>query len=433
MLPIRTASGDPIRVGIFYHADPLGYVPSGIDTFIRSLIKWAPADLHYTVVGASSDLHRRPLGKEIALEFGHSHARFIPIISSDPSAKHSRMPLTLQYIWALRHRLGHEVVKALQVLDFHRIEPAFLFRNDSRPKNIFIHNDMIMARDKNSDMRWRHAPWLYELIEGRIFRGMNRVFAVRQSAVDRYRRTYPALEDRFEFIPTTVDTDIFRPVAAEQQRIQRARLRKQLGLTDAARLMIFVGRLDSQKDPALLLKAFEIVSQNSPEAHLVIIGDGTMRPMVESAVQITRLCGRVSLLGAQPANEIATVLQGADLFVMSSAYEGMPIAVLEALATGVPVVSTDVGELRRVVQDGKNGYISPARTPEALANAMLGALSDLKRISGPPCESAVKPFHPEHVFEAIYNNHRAQAMPDYRRDVTATLAQTGERSAASWR
>lgn len=417
--PTLTAGDNPTRVGIFYHADPLGFVPSGVDTFIRSLIKWAPEDLRYTVVGASSDLRTRPLGKEIALEFGHSNACFLPIISSDASAKHSRVPLTLQYMWALRRHLRQPGIKALQVLDFHRVEPSILFRNDPRPKNIFIHNDMVMARDKNSDMRWRHAPWLYELIEGRIFRGVNRVFAVRQSAVDRYRVTFPSLADRFSFIPTAVDTATFHPIAAEEQLAERARLRRRLGLTDAARLLIFVGRLDSQKDPALLLKAFEIVSQNSPDVHLVIIGDGTMRPMVESAIQITRLRGRVSLLGAQPANEIARVLQAGDLFVLSSAYEGMPIAVLEALATGVPVVSTDVGEIRRIVRNGNNGYISPERTAESLANTMLGALAHLNRISGAPCESAVKPFHPEHVFAAIYSNHRAQALLGGPREVIA--------------
>jgi len=66
------------RIGIFYHTDPVGSVPSGIDSFIRGILQWAPPDLDYTLFGASSDTAARPLGQESVLRIGDRVARFVP-------------------------------------------------------------------------------------------------------------------------------------------------------------------------------------------------------------------------------------------------------------------------------------------------------------------------------------------------------------------
>jgi glycosyltransferase involved in cell wall biosynthesis len=275
-------------------------------------------------------------------------------------------------------------VKDLQVLDFHRVEPTLLFWKDPRPKNVFIHNDMASARDKSADMRWRHAPWLYEAIEARVLRRVSRVLAVRQTAVDRYRKTYPELASRFTFTPTAVDSGTFSPATEEQRPALRAALRARLGVGASAQLLVFVGRLDSQKDPMLLLRAFARTAAVMPDVHLVMVGDGSLRPSIENAIESIKLNGRVSLLGAQPPKEISRILQASELFVLSSAYEGMPIAVLEALTSGLPVVSTDVGEVGTIVRDGVNGYISPERSEESLSAAFERALGNLPAISGAP-------------------------------------------------
>jgi glycosyltransferase involved in cell wall biosynthesis len=111
----------------------------------------------------------------------------------------------------------------------------------------------------------------------------------------------------------------------------------------------------------------------------------------------------------RPPAEIAEILRAADLYVLSSAYEGMPIAMLEALATGLPVASTDVGEVRLVVKDGVNGRISADRSVESFAKAIMDALDASEGLRGVPCESAVRDYHPEAVLKIIYANHRLQA------------------------
>jgi glycosyltransferase involved in cell wall biosynthesis len=115
------------------------------------------------------------------------------------------------------------------------------------------------------------------------------------------------------------------------------------------------------------------------------------------------------LLGALSPERIAGWLRIADLFVLPSSYEGMPIALLEALATGLPVVVTDVGEVRLVVRDGVNGFISTAQTADAFADACKAALRSIDALRGGACLRAVAPYTPERVLTQVYENHRRQA------------------------
>jgi glycosyltransferase involved in cell wall biosynthesis len=397
------------RVGIFYHSDPAGNVPSGIDSFVRGILQWAPPDLEYTLYGATSDVVARPVGLEANIRLGERELRYLPLVSIDAAAARSIVPVTLQYMRSLHRLLRTDRLTRLDILDFHRIEPSFLFRRDHRPKNVILHQDMSVIRDKNSDIKWRHFPWAYERIEEQLFRGMDRIFCVRESAVSRYTNLYPHMAGKFVFIPTWVDTTTFYPLPADVTGAEmRATCRSRLGAGNETKLLVFVGRLDRQKDPLLLLEAFKQALAQGKDLRLAIIGDGALRSAVETASQHSDFQGRVIMMGALSRHTIADVLRSADAFVMSSAYEGMPIAVLEALATGLPVVSTDVGELRRVVQDGINGYLSRSRTAAALSDATVRALDRLGEMRGRPCEASVVPYYPEKVLNQVYENHRRQ-------------------------
>jgi glycosyltransferase involved in cell wall biosynthesis len=258
---------------------------------------------------------------------------------------------------------------------------------------------------------WRHAPWLYERIERRLVQDLDHVFTVRQTAVERYRRIYPHLASRISFLPTWVDTTVFSPARDFEQRTHlQQQLRAKFGLPESlARILVFVGRLDKQKDPQLLLEAFRLALDACSGLHLLIVGDGILRAQIERTCTESGLSDRVTLLGVRSPAEIAEIHRGSDLFVLSSAYEGMPIAVLEALATGLPVVSTQVGEIPLVVRNGISGQISDSRTPQSLATAICTALARIDDMTGLPCETAVAPYRPEKILNYIYDNHRAEA------------------------
>ncbi len=398
-----------LNVAILHPIDPAGHVPSGIDAFIRGILKFAPPDIRYTLFGATSDPVARPSGRLAKVMLGDREVEYWPLVTMDARAKRGVVPLTIRYLYALLEARRKGLLTPFDVLDFHRVEPSFLFSADPRPKNVLLHQDMSVIRDANSDILWRHAPWLYERLERRAFSQMRRIFAVRQSAVRRYRQLYPAIADRFAFIPTWVDSTVFGPSPSDSGR-QRTRtaLRLRMGIPPDAPLLVFVGRLDQQKDPLLLIESLKLGVAAVPNLHLAIVGDGVLRSRVHEVVHAKGLDAQVHFMGVRPPPEIAEILRAADLYVLCSAYEGMPIAMLEALATGLPVVSTDVGEVRLVVRDGVNGQISASREPASFADAMLGALSRAETLRGAACEQAVSKYRPEPVLENIYANHRLQ-------------------------
>jgi glycosyltransferase involved in cell wall biosynthesis len=398
-----------LNVAIIHPIDPAGHVPSGIDAFIRGILKFAPPDIHYTLFGATSDPVARPPGKLAKVVLGEREIEYWPLVTMDARAQRGFLPLTIRYLHALRRARKLGLLTPCSILDFHRIEPSFLFYGDPRPKNVLLHQDMSVIRDANSDILWRHAPWLYEWLERRAFSKMRKIFAVRQSAVQRCRRLYPEFADRFAFIPTWVDSTVFMPSPSESSRtLTRAALRCQIGISPDATLLVFVGRLDQQKDPLLLIESLKLSVAALPNLHLAVVGDGVLRSRVEEVVRVHGLTAQVHFLGVRPPLEIAEILRAADLYVLCSAYEGMPIATLEALATGLPVVCTDVGEVRLVVHDGINGQISAARDPGSFADAILKVLSRAETMRGPACEQAVRQYRPELVLENVYANHRLQ-------------------------
>jgi glycosyltransferase involved in cell wall biosynthesis len=396
-----------IQIGIVHPSDPVGPIPGGIDTVIRGVLKHAPPDLDYTLFGATSDLAARPVGHEISVRIGDRSARFIPVVAADPSARRGLLPLSVRFMWGLRRYLRSGRLRQIDIFDFHRIEPIAIFKDDPRPKNVMLHQDMADIRDSNCDIGWRHAPWLYERMERLLFTTISHVFCVRQSAVDRYQSTYPALADRFSFLPTWVDTELFYP---PKDSALRENIIARHGIPKGARLVISIGRLDRQKDPLLMLDAMGIAMIRRPDIHLLLIGDGNLRPQIEERSRALGLDEKVTLFGARQPEEVADLLRASDLFVLSSAYEGMPIVVLEALATGVPVVTTRVGEVERVVQHGINGAVVTDRTPQSLASALCDALTNLDSLRGIPCEQAVIPYYPGRILSQIYENHRGQGL-----------------------
>jgi glycosyltransferase involved in cell wall biosynthesis len=400
-----SASSRPVRVAIFYPADPAGHIPSGVDTFIRGILKWAPPSLSYTLFGASSDPAARPLHVEQTIEGRHGPYRFVPVVAADASSTRQLVPLFVRFIAGLLRHRKRDALRSADVLDFQRIELVSLFLHDRRPKTLTFHQDMAVLRDPSCDIGWRWAPWLYEFIEKRLLRSLAIVYCVRESAVHRYRKELPKLADRFHFLPTWVDPDVFMPVAEHDRQRLRAELRTRLGAPLDAPVVIWVGRMDRQKNPLLMLETIAIAASSLPELRVLLVGDGGLRSDVEARVAQEDLRGRVHLEGVLRPAQLATLFNAVDVFLLSSAYEGMPIALLEALGSGVPAVSTEVGEVRRVIVDGQSGTIATEQTAGSLAAALLRTLAIAPELSGEGCVAAVQEYLPATVLRVFYENH----------------------------
>jgi glycosyltransferase involved in cell wall biosynthesis len=144
------------------------------------------------------------------------------------------------------------------------------------------------------------------------------------------------------------------------------RWREEHGFSPDAVLLTSAGRLSAQKDPLMLVQAFAAVSD--PRAHLLMLGEGALRQQVMELVRSLELEPRVHLLGKR--DDVAQCLAASDIFVMASRWEGNPLAVMEAMASGLPVVGTAVGGVPELVASGRHGILVPPGEPAALARAM---------------------------------------------------------------
>ena len=179
--------------------------------------------------------------------------------------------------------------------------------------------------------------------------------------------------NRIEQIYNGVDTTRFRPPLAGRAVIEGC------PFNDADHWLVgTVGRMESVKDPINLARAFVRAAQLDREARrrmrLVLVGDGRLRPKVEAFLSETGMRDLAWLAGERA--DVTGLLQGLDCFVLPSLAEGVSNTILEAMATGLPVVATDVGANGELVEDGVTGRLVPAADSDALAHAMIDYFRD---------------------------------------------------------
>ncbi len=155
----------------------------------------------------------------------------------------------------------------------------------------------------------------------------------------------------------------------------RTRWRAKEGFSPDAILFTSVARLDPQKNPLLMVKAFAAL--NDPRSHLLMIGDGSLRANVLEAIRGCDLENRIHLLGKR--SDIPECLAASDVFVLSSDWEGNPLAVMEAMAARLPVIATAVGGVPELVESGSQGILVAPRDGAALTEAMRTLLHNAER------------------------------------------------------
>jgi glycosyltransferase involved in cell wall biosynthesis len=165
-----------------------------------------------------------------------------------------------------------------------------------------------------------------------------------------------------EVIPNAVDIDAFRKIPEA-----RAAIRRELGIGDEF-VWIAVGRFEEAKDYPTMIAAFAQLASRRPASRLLLVGKGSLQADVEQRVRTAGLATRVRFLGVR--RDVTRLLSAADGYVLSSAWEGMPVVLLEAAAAELPIVATRVGGIAEVVEDGETGVLVPPGNPAVLAEAL---------------------------------------------------------------
>lgn len=189
---------------------------------------------------------------------------------------------------------------------------------------------------------------------------------------------YHADRRKIAIIPPGVKREMFKPIP---QRFAR----QQLGIDDVCQLLLFVGRIEPLKAVDTILEALAIIQKTHPEALcnscFAVVGGNPDDPDSELArlfemVKALGLDEVVRFMGAKSHDLLPYYYAAATAVIMPSDYESFGMVALEAMASGTPVIATEVGGLAFLVRDGETGYLVPVRDPQALAERMLTLLTD---------------------------------------------------------
>jgi glycosyltransferase involved in cell wall biosynthesis len=187
---------------------------------------------------------------------------------------------------------------------------------------------------------------------------------ISEAAADRFIRERIVPRRLLRVVSNGVDPEPYRQVPSGV----RDGLRQALGLGQQF-VWLAVGRFEIAKDYPNMLRAFATVRERHPEAVLLLVGRGSLQAETEALARELQLGEGVRFLGVR--DDVPALVSAADGYVMSSAWEGMPMVLLEAAAGGLPIATTRVGGNHEAVLDGESGFLAPPRDHHALASAML--------------------------------------------------------------
>lgn len=380
---------------IFYQFNPWHSSIGGIQTLIKTFIKYAPETFEIRLVGTGGE--QQATGQWHEAEFSGRSMQFFPLISLGDDNSRRLIPTTVKYTAALFSKS-----LASDFMHFHRLEPTVVSRQWSGDKTLFVHNDIYQQMQASSDqgsILWQRFAPLYFKLERSLMGQFNQILSCNSESVRLYQQRYPAVADRVAYYKNAFDTELFYPLEPAIRQQQRQRLAQRLQLDPETQFLLFAGRLHPQKDPLLLVRSLAALAD--PKVHLLIAGDGELNDAVQTEIQQLQLAKQVTLLGPLPQEQLVELLQVAGACVLTSAYEGLPIVVLEALACGTPIVTTPCGETPHLL-DKQSGVVCTGREPTIIAEAWRRVLYAPDQFPSSACVRVVHPYSAQIVVEQIY-------------------------------
>ncbi len=211
-----------------------------------------------------------------------------------------------------------------------------------------------------------------EVLEDRVLsRFASRVVTVSTDLQQYMADSIRIPRNKIETIVNGVDPRVFRKRPKEIDLLQR------LGLSSSDIVIGTVGRLADVKDQKTLLSAYKRVIEAGHPAKLIIVGDGPLRRELEHFAGEIFISRSTRFLGDR--QDIAELLNLMDIFVLSSISEGTSMSLLEAMASRVPCVVTDVGGNSELIKDGQSGYLAPPSAPDSLADKIMLVLKETEK------------------------------------------------------
>ena len=302
----------------------------------------------------------------------------IPVVLL-PRRRHSvlALPLFVRDMVRIRQALTTTIARYdIDVVQTHLVRSLDFLTTTLRGKGglplvywTFHNSDFTLRREHLPRHGWLLKPkqivyrFLYRLTSRRVSGVIAVSDDVRTSILDRVG----PLNNKIVVIANGVDVDRYG------DSVDRDEVRAELGLDSNAFVMVMVAMFKEQKGHVYLIEAAAEVLPLHPEARILLIGDGELRPDMERRVRAAHIADAVRFLGSR--RDVARILAASDLFVLPSLWEGLPMALLEAMASGLPCVATTVSGTKQVIVPDVTGLLVPPGNTPALRDAMLTMLT----------------------------------------------------------
>lgn len=309
--------------------DPELPKPGGIDTCIRGLVRYCPADIKLSIAGVDATGTKR-LGEWSEYEIGGRRIEFMPLARLDHSDLNRVVPHSVRVGLGLRK---YRPAPDADIVQSHRINMgATAMRLYPRAGHVqFLH--WSGQESSGNESFFRRAMFAYRWLERSVLPRTVDTVVFSKSGAERLS----ALSGTVRFSPTWYDPAEFFPADSETRKKAK---------------IIWACRIEPPKNPELAIAVMETL----PERYtLTVAGSGTMESAMRRLAKESTASSRIAFCGAIPKSEIGNVMRQHHLMLMTSRFEGFSRAIVEGLASGLPVVTTPGGEPNGLVVTGING------------------------------------------------------------------------------
>jgi glycosyltransferase involved in cell wall biosynthesis len=388
------------RLCVIHSFDPRGAKVGGLETFIRDMIAFLPEDFSFLMIGVDA-LGDLEIGKVTTVEFRGRSFEFLPVLRfSDAQAREAativRQSLTFQFMQGLLRHLPvvrRKLKERPTSVDLQRVEFAPLVKSLGIPFVQMLHGEG--APPLKMDSLLKNYRFVHNVNERLAVLCADKFLCVNPIITERIRKTYPRQAGKIDTLSTWVDTRTFHPRPFTD---------------DGSFRVAFAGRLDLFKSPPLMFKTVHRLAQKlggGVEFHYM----GTSDPGRFAEFDLIR---DITIQhGFKTADGVSEVLGRAHAGILTSEFEGMPFAVLEALGCGRPVGAIHLPQLEAVIQDGVSGSLVSRSASEddmadRLADAFVAIRNDIRsgRLTPDGVASSIREFTPERQLAKCYANHR---------------------------
>lgn len=346
---------------VILHSGNLNDVsPGGISEYVKQFIRYSNSDVY--LLGTENKESGYKIWKEYSKSIGNKQYFFIPINFS------SRRPISLFYFISLFTFIlfNPKFWRSIKVVYAQRMEYVLPFCL------LFIRKQVVMAihgSGRYASMFWGSGiAKLYWLLEYIAIWRATKIFILNNNSefgVPYYKKKYNKFKNKIFYTLVPVNMDLFKPLDKDY-------VRKKYGFAKNEKVLLFLGRIEHNPKRVLILPdVLNSVKRMYPETRLLVVGSGSDKCLLEQELEKRHLLNDAIFIDYVKHGEgLVELINCADVSLVCSSFEGICMSALESISSGIPVIATNVGDIKEYLFDGQNGYLIDLHKDEEIIPEM---------------------------------------------------------------